>query len=137
MFDDAGARIHLSGFPRRSYSPWQAGVKDLGFPVIMISCHNDAAGGECMKKSRRFTGLVLMLLGAMVLLNNLGKPRVEALHGSDVWGLVASGMLLGIGFVGLMGRLSFASSRKDQSRPPRNEWGAGRGSVGKNIPPPS
>jgi hypothetical protein len=74
-----------------------------------------------MKKSSRFTGLVLALLGAMVLLNNLGKPRVEALRGSDVWGLVASGMLLGIGFVGLMGRLSFASSRKDQSRPPRNE----------------
>ena len=74
-----------------------------------------------MKKSSRFTGLVLALLGAMVLLNNLGKPRVEALHGSDVWGLVASGMLLGIGFVGLMGRLSFANSRKDQSRPPRNE----------------
>jgi len=45
------------------------------------------------------------LLGAMVLLNNLGKPRVEALHGSDVWGLVASGVCFGIGFVGLMGRL--------------------------------
>jgi hypothetical protein len=41
----------------------------------------------------------------MVLLNNLGKPRVEALHGSDVGGLVASGICLGIGFVGLMGRL--------------------------------
>ena len=74
-----------------------------------------------MKKSSRFTGLVLALLGAIKLLNDLGKPRVEALHGSDVWGLVASGMLFGIGFVGLMGRLSFASSRKDQSRPPRNE----------------
>ena len=71
-----------------------------------------------MKKSSRFTGLVLALLGAMVLLNNLGKPRVEALHGSDVWGLVASGMCLGIGFVGLMGRLDFANSRKDQSGPP-------------------
>jgi hypothetical protein len=34
-----------------------------------------------MKKSSRFTGLVLAWLGAMVLLNNLGKPRVEALHG--------------------------------------------------------
>ena len=73
-----------------------------------------------MKKSSRFTGLVLVLLGAMVLLNNLGKPRVEALHVPDVLGLVASGMLLGIGFVGLMGRLNFASSRKDQSKP-RNE----------------
>ena len=84
------------------------------------------AGGECVKteantaeqkqakKSSRFTGLVLTLLGAMVLLNNLGKPRVEALHGSDVWGLVASGICLGIGFIGLMGRLklwSFGTSR--------------------------
>ncbi len=62
-----------------------------------------------MKKSSRFTGLVLVLLGAMVLLNNLGKPRVEALHGSDVGGLVASGICLGIGFVGLMGRLKLWS----------------------------
>jgi len=68
-----------------------------------------------MKKSSRWTGLGLTLLGAMVLLNNLGKPRVEALHGPDILGLVASGMLLGIGFVGLMGILSFPSSTKDQS----------------------
>ena len=68
-----------------------------------------------MKKSSRLTGLVLTLIGVLVLLNNLGKPRVEALHGPDVLGLVAAGMLLGIGFVGLMGRLDFASSTKDQS----------------------
>jgi hypothetical protein len=74
-----------------------------------------------LKKSSRFTGLVLALLGAIKLLNDLGKPRVEALHGVDVLGLVASGGLLGVGFVGLMGRLNFDSSRKDQSKPPRNE----------------
>ena len=74
---------------------------------------------ELREKSSRFTGLALALMGVMKLLNNLGKPRVEALHGPDVLGLVASGMLLGIGFVGLMGRLNF--DRKDQSRPPRNE----------------
>ena len=68
-----------------------------------------------MKKSSRLTGLVLTLIGALALLNNLGKPRVEALHGSDVLGLVAAGMLLGIGFVGLMGRLDFARSTKDHS----------------------
>lgn len=68
-----------------------------------------------MKKSSRLTGLVLTLIGMLVLLNNLGKPRVEALHGPDVLGLVAAGMLLGIGFVGLMGRLDFARSTKDQS----------------------
>jgi hypothetical protein len=65
-----------------------------------------------MKKSSRLTGLVLTLVGALVLLNNLGKPRIEALHGPDVLGLVASGMFFGIGLVGLMGRLSFT---KDQS----------------------
>jgi hypothetical protein len=76
-----------------------------------------------LKNSSRFTGLVLALLGAIKLLNEVGKPRVEALHRVDVLGLVASGMLLGIGFVGLMGRLNFdfASSQKDQSKPPRNE----------------
>ena len=74
-----------------------------------------------MKKSSRFTGLGLAWLGVMVLLNNLGKPRVEALHGSDVGGLVVSGIWLGIGFVGLMGGLSFARSRENQSKPPRNE----------------
>jgi hypothetical protein len=74
-----------------------------------------------MGKGSRITGVVMMLVGAMVLSNNLDKPRLAALHGVDVLGLVASGGLLGIGFFGLMGRLNFASSRKDQSGPPRNE----------------
>jgi uncharacterized membrane protein len=68
-----------------------------------------------MKKSSRLTGVVVTVIGAMVLLNNLGKPRVEALHGPDILGLVASGMLLGIGFAGLMGILSFPNSTKDHS----------------------
>jgi hypothetical protein len=82
------------------------------------------AGGEYMsiferlkelrEKSSRFTGLALALMGVMKLLNDLGKPRVEALHGSDVLGLVASGGLLGVGFVGLMGRLS----SEPRHRPP-------------------
>jgi hypothetical protein len=44
-------------------------------------------------------------MGAMVLLNNLGKPRVEALHGADIAGIMASGACLGVGFIGLLGRL--------------------------------
>jgi hypothetical protein len=68
-----------------------------------------------MKKSSRLTGLALTLVGVMVLLNNLGKPRVEALHVPDILGLVAAGMLFGIGFAGLMGILSFPRSPKDQS----------------------
>ena len=71
-----------------------------------------------MKKRSRFGSMQALmppLMGVLLLLNNLGKPRVEALHGPDILGLVASGMLLGIGFVGLMGILSFPSSTKDQS----------------------
>jgi hypothetical protein len=44
-------------------------------------------------------------MGTMVLLNNLGKPRVEALNGADIVGLTASGACLGLGIAGLLGRL--------------------------------
>jgi hypothetical protein len=74
-----------------------------------------------MKKTSRVTGLVAALMGATFLLMILSNPRVEALHVPDVLKLVASGMFLGFGFAGLMGMLNSASSRKDQSRPPRNE----------------
>ena len=42
-----------------------------------------------MKKSSRFglmQTLMPPLMGVLLLLNNLGKPRVEALHGPDVPG---------------------------------------------------
>ena len=58
-----------------------------------------------MRKSSRWTGLILALLGLQVLLNNLSKPRIEALHGSDVVGLLASGICFGVALVGLAGRL--------------------------------
>jgi hypothetical protein len=54
----------------------------------------------------------------MVLLNNLGKPRVEALHGSDIGGLVASGILLGVAVVGLLGRLRVRNEIVPGERPP-------------------
>lgn len=57
-----------------------------------------------MGKSR-FAGLVLALFGLLVLLSNLGKPRIAALHGSDIVGLVACGMCFGVGLVGMLGRL--------------------------------
>lgn len=62
-----------------------------------------------MKKGSRLTGLIAITLGTTVLLNNLSSPRVEALHGSDVFGLVASGICLGIGLMGLMGLLKVGS----------------------------
>jgi hypothetical protein len=75
-----------------------------------------------MKKSGRFgsmQALMLPLMGVLLLLNSLGKPRVAALHVPDVVGLVASGFLLGISFFsGLMAWLKpgiFANSTKDQS----------------------
>ena len=74
-----------------------------------------------LKKSSRFTGLVAALMGATFLLMVLTNPRVEALHVPDVLKLVASGMFLGVGLAGLLGRLNVSNSRKDQSRPPRNE----------------
>ncbi len=58
--------------------------------------------------------LVLTLLGAMLLLGNLGNlgnPRIAALHVPDVLKLFASGMLFGIGLVGLMDRLHFGTSK--------------------------
>ena len=69
-----------------------------------------------MKKNSRVTGFVFMLIGAFVLLNSLGRPSVAAVQGRDVIRLVASGGLLGIGLVVLMGGLQFKSS--ETSREP-------------------
>ena len=65
-----------------------------------------------MKKGSLFAGLGAAFMGTMVLLNNLGKPRIEAagLHGSDIMGLVASGMLFGVALLCLSGALL---SKKD------------------------
>ena len=72
-----------------------------------------------MNKSSRFgsmQALMLPLMGVLLLLNNLGNPRVQALHGSDVLKLVASGFLLGMGLASLLAWLKpgiYASSTKD------------------------
>jgi hypothetical protein len=70
-----------------------------------------------MKKRSIFTGLGFALMGTMALLNNLGKPRIEAahLHGSDILGLVASGMLFGLALFLLISGLVF-----------KNGWPVGR-----------
>jgi hypothetical protein len=49
--------------------------------------------------------LLLAVMGVMVLLSDLGRPRIAALHGSDIVSLTACGGLFGVGFVGLIGRL--------------------------------
>lgn len=56
-----------------------------------------------MQKCSRSTDLMLVLMGAMILLNNLGKPRVEALHGSDIVGII------------LLGRREVSHARSERS----------------------
>jgi len=58
-----------------------------------------------MGKHSRITGLMPLLLGLVALFASLGKPRVEALHGTDILGLIGSGMCFGVALVGLLGRL--------------------------------
>lgn len=58
-----------------------------------------------MRKSSRITGLLLALLGTMALLSSLNKPRIEALHGADILGLIGCGMCFGVAILGLLGRL--------------------------------
>ena len=60
-----------------------------------------------MKKRRWFMGLGFALMGTMVLLNNLGNPRIEAagLHVPDILRFVASGGLFAVALFALFGRL--------------------------------
>lgn len=62
-----------------------------------------------MKKSSRITGLILLLPGLLSLFSSLSKPRVAALHGADILGLIACGFCFGIAFAGLIGRLKVGS----------------------------
>ena len=50
-------------------------------------------------------GLFLLMFGLMPLFSSLGKPRIEALHGTDILGLIACGMFFGVAILGLLGRL--------------------------------
>ena len=81
-----------------------------------------------LKKSSRFTGLVAALLGAIKLQNDLGKPRVEALHVPDVLKLVVSGMFLGFGFWP-DGQAEFPQLPEGPKQAATERVGCGRGSV--------
>ena len=45
---------------------------------------------------------VPLLLGLMSLANAVGRPRVAALHGSDIVQLIATGMCFGVALVTLI-----------------------------------
>jgi hypothetical protein len=47
----------------------------------------------------------MLLFGVPPLLNAIGNPRVQALHGPDVLGLVASGLCFGLGLGLLLTKL--------------------------------
>jgi hypothetical protein len=58
----------------------------------------DKPGGpERQRRLRIIAGLFMMMLGVPPFLNALGNPRVQALHGADVLGLVVSGLVFGFG----------------------------------------
>jgi hypothetical protein len=50
-----------------------------------------------MRTPRKFTGLSVLLFGALSLFIKLSNPRVQALFPSDVIALVAAGLCLGVG----------------------------------------
>jgi hypothetical protein len=47
------------------------------------------------------------MFGTLALLRMIGNPRVQTLHGSDVLGLIASGLCSGAGLVLLLRRIAF------------------------------
>ena len=58
-----------------------------------------------MDKRSRIAGAFVLIFGLMSLFSSLNKPRVQALHGSDILGLMASGACIAVALVGLFGRL--------------------------------
>ena len=46
------------------------------------------------------------MFGAFALLRMIGNPRVQALHGSDVLGLIASGLCFGVGLALLLRKVT-------------------------------
>ena len=59
-----------------------------------------------MEKRSRIVGCVTLLFGLMSFFSSLSKPRVGALHGSDILGLMASGACFAVALLGLLGRLN-------------------------------
>jgi hypothetical protein len=58
-----------------------------------------------MRRRRVIAGVFLLMFGTFALLRMIGNPRVQALHGSDVLGLLASGLCFGAGIALLLRRI--------------------------------
>ncbi len=59
------------------------------------------------RKRRVILFLLMLMFGLVPLLNSLGNPRLEGLHGSDFVQLIASGLCFGFGFGVLFGGRKF------------------------------
>jgi hypothetical protein len=60
-----------------------------------------------MRKRRIFVGLFVLMCGTGPFFSMLGNPRVAALHGSDIGGLIALGLCVGFGLALLLSKLMF------------------------------
>ncbi len=60
-----------------------------------------------MRRRRIIAGVFLLMFGAFALLRMIGNPRVQTLHGSDVLGLIASGLCFGAGVALLLSKIMF------------------------------
>jgi hypothetical protein len=58
-----------------------------------------------MDKRSRIAGAFVLIFGLMSLFSSLSRPSVQALHGFEILGLIASGACLAVALVGLLGRL--------------------------------
>ncbi len=59
------------------------------------------------RRARITVGLFIFMFGLFPLLNAIDNPRVQTLHGSDVVGLIASGLCFGFGLGLLLCKLMF------------------------------
>ena len=60
-----------------------------------------------MRRRRIIVGVFMLMFGLLPLLNTIGNPRIQTLHGSDVSGLIASGLCFGFGLGLLLSKLMF------------------------------
>jgi hypothetical protein len=58
-----------------------------------------------LRDRRIIAAVFLLMFGALALVRMIGNPRVQALHGSDVLGLLASGLCFGAGIALLLRRI--------------------------------
>ena len=60
-----------------------------------------------MHRRRIIVGVFVLMFGLFPLLNAIGNPRVQTLHGSDVVALIAAGLCFGFGLGLLLSKAMF------------------------------